>query len=153
MPRLRPAVVELLVDPPKSGAQEDQIEPCQERQASGEEECGFHGFKSSGHSRAAAVYRRGRPHRSEMLILRALPSDQPLSRFGYTASKALGNAVKRNRLKRRLREAVRSLPVAPGWDVVLNARRAAADADYHQLRASLAGLLDQAGLLTPEEGS
>ena len=101
----------------------------------------------------AAVYRRGRPYRSELLILRALPSGQPLSRFGYTASKALGNAVKRNRLKRRLREAVRSLPVASGWDVVLNARRGAADADYHELRASVAGLMVRAGLLKPEDRS
>ena len=85
--------------------------------------------------------------------MRALPSGQPLSRFGYTASKALGNAVKRNRLKRRLREAVRSLPLASGWDVVLNARRGAADADYHELRASMAGLMVRAGLLKPEDRS
>ena len=104
-------------------------------------------------SEFAAVYRHGRPYRSELLILRALPSDQPLSRFGYTASKAVGNAVKRNRLKRRLREAIRSLQIASGWDVVLNARRGAAEADYHELRASVAGLMIRAGLLKPEEGS
>ena len=53
----------------------------------------------------------------------------------------------RNRVKRRLREAVRSLPVAPGWDLVLNARRGAEEADYHRLRAVVAGLMGRAGVL------
>jgi ribonuclease P protein component len=95
----------------------------------------------------AAVYRRGRPYRSELLVLRALRTGQPLSRFGFTAAKTLGNAVVRNRLKRRLREAVRSLDVVPGWDVVVNARRGAGVADYQRLRAQVNELMVQAGLL------
>ncbi|MGH1349572.1 MAG: ribonuclease P protein component [Methyloligellaceae bacterium] len=51
-------------------------------------------------------------------------------RFGFTASKKVGNAVKRNRAKRRLREAVRQLaldkgakPSRAGYDYVLIARQ------------------------------
>lgn len=46
-------------------------------------------------------------------------------RIGYTCSKKLGNAVARNRAKRRLREVARQiLPQAahPGWDYVLVGR-------------------------------
>jgi ribonuclease P protein component len=59
--------------------------------------------------------------------LRGSTSKAPLheARFGFTASKALGNAVERNRARRRLREAVRL--IAPrhakdGYDYVLIAR-------------------------------
>ncbi len=99
----------------------------------------------------AAVYRHGRPYRSDLLILRALHTDRPLSRFGFAVSQALGNAIVRNRLKRRLREAVRSLPVAAGWDLVLNARGEAAGADYHRLRAEVSALMARAGVLQDAE--
>ena len=64
----------------------------------------------------------------------------------------MGNAVARNRLKRRLREAVRSLPVAPGWDIVLNTRRGAGEAEYHRLRIELRELLARARLLEEADG-
>ena len=98
-------------------------------------------------SEFAAVYHRGRPHRSDLLILRALRTDASTSRFGFTAAKTLGNAVLRNRLRRRLKEAARSLPVAGGWDLVINSRRGAASASYDQLRSQIRELLGRAGVL------
>jgi len=101
----------------------------------------------------AAVYRRGRPYRSELLALRVLRTGGPFSRFGFTVGRALGKAVTRNRIKRRLREAARSLPVLPGWDLVVNARQGAAEADYWSLRETLSGLMARAGLLEQGEAS
>ncbi len=98
----------------------------------------------------AAVYRRGRPYRSELLVLRVLATDQPTSRFGFTTGKALGNAVVRNRLKRRLREAVRTQSVSSGWDVVVNARRGSGSASYQRLTEEVKQLLQRAGLLERE---
>lgn len=98
----------------------------------------------------ASVYRRGRQYRGRLLVLRVLETGQPLSRFGFSVGRAVGNAVARNRIKRRLREAVRSLPVAPGWDVVLNARRGVAEATYTQLRTEVCQLMSQARLLEGE---
>lgn len=97
------------------------------------------------------MYRHGRPYRSDLLVLRVLRTDRSLSRFGFAVGRALGNAVARNRVKRRLREAVRSLPVAPGWDVVLNARRGAAEAGYQRLRAELRDLLARTRVLQESE--
>ncbi len=60
-----------------------------------------------------------------LLQARARADGLDLVRVGYTASKKIGNAVLRNRAKRRLREVVRAvLPTMarPGWDYVLVAK-------------------------------
>lgn len=66
---------------------------------------------------------------------------------GFTASKKIGNAVARNRAKRRLREVARAvLPRLglPGWDYVLVARPGATvDRPFGQLIADLEGALTQ----------
>lgn len=71
--------------------------------------------------KAASARRQGAG--SFMLQARARGDDLG-PRVGYTASKKIGNAVARNRAKRRLRAAVHELRVLaqPGWDYVLVAR-------------------------------
>ena len=95
----------------------------------------------------ANVYRRGRPYRSDLLIMRSLRTDEPLSRFGFTTSKAIGNAVTRNRVRRRMREAIGSLGIASGWDIVFNSRVSIAEASYAQIRETMRMLLERADLL------
>jgi ribonuclease P protein component len=61
-------------------------------------------------------------------------------RIGLTVPKALGKAVDRNRIKRRMREAVRAaLPLltAP-VDVILHPRRSVIDLDFIQLKREVA---------------
>lgn len=93
------------------------------------------------------MYRRGRPYRSDLLIMRALRTNEPLSRFGFTVSRAVGNAVTRNRVRRRMREAVGSLCVGSGWDIVFNSRVKIAQASYAQIREAMRTLLERAELL------
>ena len=68
--------------------------------------------------------RVGRP----TLVVHALAKQSPPSRAGFVVSKAVGNAVTRNRVKRRLRHLVAgSLPTAPvPMDVVVRALAPAA---------------------------
>ncbi len=101
----------------------------------------------------AAVYRRGRRYGGKELVLRALATGGRESRFGFVASGKLGKAVARNRLRRRLREAVRSLPVASGWDIVLSGREGGARLDYQRLREEVADLMARAGVLEWEGAS
>jgi ribonuclease P protein component len=65
-------------------------------------------------------------------------------RFGFTASKKIGNAVERNRVRRRLREMVRltaALPAQAGHDYVLIGRRTALGAPFERMVADFAGAL------------
>jgi ribonuclease P protein component len=66
-------------------------------------------------------------------------SDTP--RIGFTVTKKLGNAVVRNRMRRRLREAARSVMpefAQPGFDYVLIAREAALVRPFNDLQRDLA---------------
>ncbi len=62
-------------------------------------------------------------------------------------SKRIGNAVVRNRVRRRLREAVRNHVVNPGWDVVFIARRGIERATFQQLKRAAGNLLVQTYLV------
>jgi ribonuclease P protein component len=67
------------------------------------------------------------------------------ARVGFTCSRKVGNAVARNRAKRRLRAAARAvLPEAgrAGWDYVLIGRpRETAERDYQTMLKELRGAL------------
>ena len=71
------------------------------------------------------------------------------TRLGYTVSVKLGHAVVRNRIRRRLREAVRlnASRLKPGWDVVLVARSRALDAPFDRLQAAFLASCGKLGLL------
>jgi len=72
-------------------------------------------------------------------------TDTHLTRVGFTCSKKVGNAVARNRAKRRLREIARlTLPLEgrSGWDYVLIGRKTkTATIPFEELRASLSRAL------------
>ncbi|PZC47291.1 MAG: ribonuclease P protein component [Chloroflexi bacterium] len=71
--------------------------------------------------------------------------------MGFTVGKWLGNAVHRNRIKRRLKEIVRISRVEAGWDLVIIARRDASAASFEELREAVVQVLDRARLLEPAE--
>jgi ribonuclease P protein component len=72
------------------------------------------------------------------------PIDQAQARIGYTVTKQMGNAPVRNRIRRRLREAMRLCDRAllrPGHDYVLIARAASLQRGFADLRADLEAAL------------
>jgi ribonuclease P protein component len=62
-----------------------------------------------------------------------------VSRFGFTVPRALGKAVKRNRIRRRMRGTVQSefASLPTGWVIVFNPRRAVLDAPFPELRGEI----------------
>jgi len=73
-------------------------------------------------------------------LLRETEQEPKDLRIGFTVSKALGGAVQRNRIKRRLREAVRlgGFSTTMGADVVINPKRSALAADFSELQVEVA---------------
>ena len=70
------------------------------------------------------IRQQGKSYSSELLVMGVLSNELPYSRFGFSINARIGGAVVRNRLKRRLREAIRlrMATIEPGWDVVFIAR-------------------------------
>src|SRR5216110_1337773 len=90
-----------------------------------------------------AVYRAGKRRSSSHFTVFFRANTLPQSRFGVSIKKALGGAVVRNRIRRRLREIVRchrrEIPV--GWDIVIHPKSMAARAPFLALASDLLRLL------------
>jgi ribonuclease P protein component len=99
------------------------------------------------------VRRTGKSYAHPLIILIASPNKRPISRFGVSASKAVGGAVSRNRAKRRIRAAVQSClsMIKSGWDILLIARAPLVDADWPQITEAMKVLLQRAQLIDNEQ--
>ena len=91
--------------------------------------------------------REGRWLSDRLVVLLARSNQYEFTRAGFQISSRVGNAVTRNRVNRRLREAVRFSGVRKGWDLVLLARKDAAASDFTALNHSVTNLLGRAGLV------
>jgi len=95
------------------------------------------------------VAERGRKSAMPGVVVQALAvPEQPSARLGFTCSRKVGNAVARNRARRRLREAARAtLPAGlAGWDLVLIGRPATVERRFADLRADLRAALARLGV-------
>jgi ribonuclease P protein component len=85
--------------------------------------------------------RRGEKRRGGLFLLEVLDrGDGGIARVGYTVTRKVGNAVVRNRVRRRLREAVRTEAaglMAPGHDYVIVGRQEVLGASFARLADEL----------------
>ena len=95
------------------------------------------------HADFRQVYEQGRRHFSANFtaFYRAGDARDGFTRIGFTVSRALGGAVDRNRMKRRLREAARAcwagFQPAIAVDVVVNPKKTVLTADFADLTAEM----------------
>ena len=103
-------------------------------------------YRLTGSKQFSQIHREGRSAANRFLVIRFLSNGLDRSRFGFLVSKRVGNAVVRNKVKRRLREAVRLTQVKPGWDAIFIARNATGRATYQELKQATGDLLQRSRL-------
>jgi len=101
------------------------------------------------HSDFERVYKQGRRHFSPHMTVFYLSqaeahSPEQSARVGFTVGRVLGGAVERNRIKRRLREAVRlrRALLKGGVDVVINPKKSALTLEFSVLLEEVGRALD-----------
>jgi len=99
-----------------------------------------------GASSFAKLRHGGRRVHHPLVILFHAENELEYSRYAVSASRRLGNAVKRNRAKRRLREAIRHHRegTSAGWDYLLVARSGAATSSFQEITDAVGDLLRRA---------
>jgi len=108
------------------------------------------------HADYLSAYAAGRKHQSASMSWFLAPQPIPdssvaaapaVARVGLTVGKVLGNAVQRNRIKRRMREALRRhLALLPqGFDLIFHPRLNVLTMEFAQLEAEIVRILEQAG--------
>jgi len=95
------------------------------------------------------VFAKGQARRSNGLVLHWAANSMEHNRYGLVAKSTLGTAVARNRVRRWMRELLRSWAPAiePGYDIVLVARDRDVTAAFAQFSLHLATVLHKAELM------
>lgn len=90
-----------------------------------------------------AVYKEGRRKTGREFAVFLRPNGLEISRFGWSIKRSLGNAVRRNRIRRRIREIIRlkRQEILRGWDVVIHPRSSVATSKFSTLEEDLLKLL------------
>jgi ribonuclease P protein component len=94
----------------------------------------------------------GKAYHHAWLILSVAPGENPTNRYGFITGKKLGGAVIRNRMRRRLKEALRllHLRLKQGYDMVVIARPAIVGQPFAAIQVALEKLCEQAGIVVKD---
>jgi ribonuclease P protein component len=96
------------------------------------------------------VRRYGKSYAHPLVVMYTTSNGDQQTRIGITAGKWIGSSVKRNRAKRLLREAIRSIypKILPGADLLLVARSRLPMTNLDETQAALMVVLSQARLIS-----
>ena len=99
------------------------------------------------------LYAKGKSATSPCLALYCRRNGRDHSRLGITVSAKLGKAVRRNKIRRRIREIYRihQGELLPGWDIVVVARVKAAHSSYAAIERSFLSAADKLALRRKEQ--
>jgi ribonuclease P protein component len=91
------------------------------------------------------VYRQGTAYRGKLFSVHAFPNEHGDPRLGLSVSRKVGTAVRRNAVRRRLREVFRvcTSEIPGDLDLVVSAKSAASEATFGELRAEFGKALSR----------
>ncbi len=95
------------------------------------------------------LYRKGESYCADCLVIYVRKNKNRGLRLGITATKKIGKAVIRNKVKRRIRESfsANADKLPPCYDIIIVARSKAACSSYAELNSAMRYLFHKAGLL------
>lgn len=95
------------------------------------------------------LYRRGKSYGSKYVVLFCIKNGLTYKRKAFLASKKVGNAVRRNRARRLMKECYRQLggDIKEGYDILFIARNNINDSKCQDVHKSMNRVLKKAGLL------
>ena len=98
------------------------------------------------------LYNKGKSAVSPYFVIYCRRTGRPVNRLGITTGVKLGNAVKRNRARRRIRELYRTHErmVSAGYDIVIVARTRVMFGRYAELERSFRQQVKKLGLFAPK---
>ena len=101
------------------------------------------------------LYHKGKSAVSPYFVIYCRKNNREMSRLGITTGVKLGNAVKRNRARRRIRALYRTneASILPGYDIVVVARTRVIFGNYAELEHSFRKLIKKLELMVPKEES
>lgn len=99
------------------------------------------------------VYKKGKYYAGRLVVLYVLPNNQNVDRLGITVSKKFGKSVKRNRIRRLIRESYRLYEeyVLDGFDCVFVARSAGVMPDFSDIRKEIKYLMRKLNVFDQEK--
>lgn len=96
------------------------------------------------------VYKHGKSFANRYLVMYILENKSGSSRIGISVSKKVGNAITRNKLRRRIKECYRldiDENVKEGFDIVFIARVSSKDSEYKDIEKSIKHLAKKSNII------
>ena len=91
----------------------------------------------------------GQSMKNKLAVLLYVKNEDDFSKVAFVTSKTIGNAVVRNRVRRKMRACTSTIwsEIKSGWNLVFYARSAGAKANYNEWMLSIKDLLIRSGLI------
>lgn len=94
------------------------------------------------------IYKKGKSFANKYLIVFCMENKMNINRVGFVTTKKLGNSVKRNKYKRRLKESYRlnSYKLKNGYDMIFLFRKDIPELKYKDINSALNHIISVSGL-------